>query len=113
LPGHAKRRNGGPTKLLLREACRDLIPESLASRPKTGFSLPIDRWMHGPLRESCEASIDAAADSGVLDRGEVRAIWRDFLESRHNVHWIRPMTLVALGAYLRHNLAGSRALSDV
>jgi asparagine synthase (glutamine-hydrolysing) len=113
LPGHAKRRNGGPTKLLLREACRDLIPESLANRPKTGFSLPIDRWMHGPLRESCEASIDAAADSGVLDRGEVRAIWRDFLESRHNVHWIRPMTLVALGAYLRHNLAGPRALSDV
>ena len=100
LPGHAKVQNGGPTKFLLREACRDLIPESLANRPKTGFCLPIDRWMHGPLRESCDASIAAAAESGVLDAREVRSIWGDFLESPTNVHWIRPMTLVAFGSYL-------------
>ncbi len=109
LPGKSKMPSGRPTKYLLREACRDLIPEPLASRPKTGFCLPIARWMHGPVRESCEASIDAAAGSGVLDAREVRLIWQDFLASSSNVHWIRPMTLVALGAYLRNSSTTSEA----
>jgi len=111
LPGTAKTRAGAPAKYLLREACRDLIPESLANRPKSGFSLPIDRWMHGPLRDSCSESVEAAADSGVFDPVEVRAFWRDFLESSQNVHWTRPMTLVALGAYLRNSRSGQTAIS--
>lgn len=112
LPGNVKMPSGRPTKFLLREACRDLIPDSLANRPKTGFCLPIARWMHGPVRESCEASIDAAARSGVLDAREVQSIWRDFLASSSNVHWIRPMTLVALGAYLRNGATTSDAVAN-
>ena len=105
LPERIKTHPGGPTKLLLRQAMKGLIPDSLLNRPKTGFCLPIDRWMHGALRDSCQASIDYLAGAGVLDAREVRSQWAEFLASAANVHWIRPMTLVALGSYLR-NISG-------
>jgi asparagine synthase (glutamine-hydrolysing) len=100
LPVGAKFRRGASLKSLLREACRDLIPDPLINRPKTGFTLPVDRWMHGPLRESCEACIRAAADSGVLAPEGVRALWAEFIGSEAHVHWVRPMTLIAVGNYL-------------
>jgi asparagine synthase (glutamine-hydrolysing) len=102
LPERLKTRPGGPTKYLLREALRGLLPDTLLSRPKTGFCLPIDRWMHGPLRDSCQAAIDYLAGNGPLDSGEVRSLWNDFLASSANVHWVRPMALVALGSYLQN-----------
>ena len=105
LPEQLKTRPGGPTKVLLRAAMKGLIPDSLLERPKTGFCLPIDRWMHGPLRDSCQAGIDYLAGTGLLDAREVRNEWEEFLASSANVHWIRPMALVALGSYLR-NVSG-------
>lgn len=100
LPAGAKSGRGRPLKWLLRQACADLIPAALIQRRKTGFSLPIDRWMHGPLRDSCEACIDAAATCGVLDPTGVRELWAEFTRSSSHAHWVRPMTLIALGNYL-------------
>ena len=43
-------------KLLLREACRDLIPPEIDARPKTGFGVPLDSWfrkeLNGMLKET-------------------------------------------------------------
>lgn len=100
LPVEVKTRRGRPLKWLLREACADLIPAELIQRRKTGFSLPIDRWMHGVLRDSCEACVDAAAECGLLDAGGVRQLWAEFISSQTHAHWVRPMTIVALGNYL-------------
>jgi asparagine synthase (glutamine-hydrolysing) len=99
LPARSKV-SGDITKWLLRESCRDLIPSSVAGRAKTGFSLPIDRWMHDGLRDSCQHGVEVLAGHGVLDPAEVRNIWDDFIGSSRNAHWTRPMTLVALGKYL-------------
>ena len=100
LPAGAKSGRGRPLKWLLRQACGDLIPAALIQRRKTGFSLPIDRWMHGPLRDSCEACIDVAATCGVLDPTGVRELWAEVIGSSSHAHWVRPMTLIALGNYL-------------
>lgn len=100
LPAGVKSGRGRPLKWLLRQACADLIPAALIQRRKTGFSLPIDRWMHGPLRDSCEACIDVAATCGVLDPRGVRELWAEFVSSSAHGHWVRPMTLIALGNYL-------------
>jgi asparagine synthase (glutamine-hydrolysing) len=100
LPTAVKWRKGAPPKGLLRQACQDLIPADLLNRPKTGFTLPVDRWMHGPLRESCEAYISVAAECGVLDPEGVQSLWSEFVRSEAHVHWVRPMTLIALGNYL-------------
>jgi asparagine synthase (glutamine-hydrolysing) len=50
LPSHMKVR-GGTTKWLLRRAYRDFLPRGAASRPKKGFSVPVDAWFRGGLNE--------------------------------------------------------------
>ena len=41
---------GGKPKGLLRQVAADLLPASIAARPKRGFALPVGRWFRGPLR---------------------------------------------------------------
>ena len=36
-------------KYILREACRDLLPDEIDARPKTGFGVPLDSWFRGEL----------------------------------------------------------------
>jgi len=43
--------DGGRTKAILRDAFKDLIPEEIDRRPKTGFGVPLDAWFRGELRE--------------------------------------------------------------
>lgn len=48
LPGRYKIR-GSQTKVLLRQATSDLIPEAIRRKPKHGFAVPLDEWFRGPL----------------------------------------------------------------
>lgn len=46
-----RHKNDGRTgKIVLREALARRIPRSLFERPKKGFSIPLGRWLEGPLR---------------------------------------------------------------
>lgn len=45
-----KLRNG-TTKFLLKKILYQYLPESLFNRPKWGFSVPMGKWMKGPLKE--------------------------------------------------------------
>jgi asparagine synthase (glutamine-hydrolysing) len=49
MPSSLKLR-GWQTKALLRHAVRDLVPQSILTRPKMGFPVPIGRWLAGPFR---------------------------------------------------------------
>lgn len=48
IPGRV-RLHGGKTKALMRDAVRDLVPESIMNRGKMGFPVPIGRWLAGPF----------------------------------------------------------------
>lgn len=48
LPESIKWRNG-VGKYVLKEAAKDLLPNDFFTRKKTGFTLPISRWMYGDL----------------------------------------------------------------
>ncbi len=100
LPRAVRAPPGAATKHLLRAACGDLIPKALLTRPKTGFTLPIDRWMRGPMRDSCEAAVKAAASGGILQASAVQDSWRRFTAPGSKVLWTRVMPLVSLGNYL-------------
>jgi asparagine synthase (glutamine-hydrolysing) len=41
--------SGNATKVILREAFDDLLPEMVKSAPKRGFGVPIDAWFRGEL----------------------------------------------------------------
>jgi asparagine synthase (glutamine-hydrolysing) len=71
----ASRFEDGQGKRLLRHIARRLLPESIAARPKHGFSVPIEDWLRGPLRELA-GDVFASEGSGVFRAAELRR-WRD------------------------------------
>jgi asparagine synthase (glutamine-hydrolysing) len=100
LPRAVRSPAGSSPKHLLKQAFGDLIPPPLLERPKTGFTLPIDRWMRGAMREPCAAAIESAAGCGILDPAAVRGLWSRFTAPGSRMLWTRVMPLVSLGACL-------------
>lgn len=41
----------GDKKHILKDIAYDYIPKELLERPKVGFSVPLDQWLRGPLKE--------------------------------------------------------------
>jgi asparagine synthase (glutamine-hydrolysing) len=74
---------GGAGKWILRQVLYRRVPAPLVERPKMGFSVPIDRWLRGPLRKWAEPLIspEGLAASG-LDPRPVRVAWGDLLDGR-------------------------------
>ncbi len=58
LPGRLKRRDG-TGKWILREAIRGLVPDSVLTQPKHGFSVPIGSWLRGELRHRIDTLMGA------------------------------------------------------
>ncbi len=100
LPRRVRAPKGTRPKHLLRRALADRLPASVFDRPKKGFGLPMNDWMFGPLRDQCEAAIDAVATCPLMDGAAVRRTWDFFSQQRKHIYWSRPLTLVALGSYL-------------
>ncbi len=48
---HRYKYASGDKKHILKEIAYDYIPKALLDRPKTGFGVPIDKWLRGPLKE--------------------------------------------------------------
>lgn len=67
---------GGTRKYLLRKLAYRHIPPSILDRPKMGFSVPMARWLRGPLRSWAEERISnrALCERGLLDHSALRAL---------------------------------------
>ncbi len=87
LPMGIKRRDGR-AKWVLRQVLRRYVPASLFERPKQGFSVPLDAWLRGPLREWAEAMIapQRLAREGFFDPVRVREAWEAHLHGHRRFH---------------------------
>ena len=76
----------GRGKWLLRQVLYQHVPAALIDRPKTGFSIPIDSWLRGPLRSwACDLlSSDRLRRQGLFDVGRVETRLREHVSGRHD-----------------------------
>jgi asparagine synthase (glutamine-hydrolysing) len=68
--------HGGMTKIIFRDAVRDLFPDGFLDRPKMGFSAPIAEWLRGELRPECDRMLGHGplAENGWLRPQAVREL---------------------------------------
>ena len=77
---------GSVGKWITRELLYKHVPRELVDRPKQGFSVPLDNWLRGPLRDWAEDLLAprGLAESGVLDITHVQGRWSEHLSGRRN-----------------------------
>ncbi|GEO80985.1 asparagine synthase (glutamine-hydrolyzing) [Pararhodospirillum oryzae] len=70
--------HGGRGKAVLRRVLARYVPPALTDRPKTGFGVPLDAWLRGPLRAWAGELLDPQAlkASGLVDPDLVAGWWR-------------------------------------
>lgn len=100
LPGSVKLPSGRADKALLRRAFPDVLRPVLTSQAKRGFHLPLRRWMKGPLRDHCEASLSTLKASGLVRARGVDEAWNGYLREPESPIWSRAWALCVLGAWL-------------
>lgn len=94
----------GRKSILRRIGLRGLDP-ALFERPKSGFVLPFDHWIHRGLRRSMDETLrdrGAVAAAG-LQPEQVERLWRAFLEGARGVYWSRIWALYVLVRWSARN----------
>ncbi len=76
----------GHSKFVLRKMLYKHVPKELIERPKMGFSIPLDSWLRGPLREWAECLLDERRirKEGFFDPLLIRKKWLEHISGRYN-----------------------------
>ncbi len=92
--------HGGTTKRLLREILGHYLPRHLYERPKMGFSVPLDQWLRGALREWATAMLESSVFYNMFpfSQGKTRTLWNAY-QSGTNPSANEMWSLVILGAW--------------
>ena len=79
---------GGSGKYLLRRLANRYLPDEIANRPKQGFTVPIDRWLRGPLKEWVGERLEdhKLYDRFPLDRNQVLKLFDLHLSGQRDTH---------------------------
>ncbi|HEU5131870.1 MAG TPA: asparagine synthase (glutamine-hydrolyzing) [Pyrinomonadaceae bacterium] len=92
------------TKRILLDVAKDLLPRGFDTRPKTGFSMPFNSWLKGPLRDVlCETlSEQTVAKRGLLDAQAVAGVRDQFFSGVGD--WPQPWLLMMIELWSREVL---------
>lgn len=82
---------GGTGKWALKQILYKYVPKPLLDRPKTGFGVPVDHWLRGPLRDWAEALLDEhkLSQQGLFNVATVKKYWHEHLSGGRN--WQYPL----------------------
>jgi asparagine synthase (glutamine-hydrolysing) len=85
LPPEFKVRDG-QGKWLVRQVLDRHVPRELIDRPKTGFGIPLDDWLRGPLKSWASDLLtdDRLRRQGWFDTDRVQSVWTEHLQGHHN-----------------------------
>ncbi len=76
----------GQGKWILRQVLYKYVPKELVERPKSGFGIPIDSWLRGPLREWAEALLDETRlrQEEFFNPQPIHEKWAEHLSGKRN-----------------------------
>ena len=80
---HNLKYENGNEKRILKDIAYDYIPRELLDRPKVGFSVPLDKWLRGPLRGQLIDMMDRdfLIRQGIFEDEYVPVMIRDYLST--------------------------------
>jgi asparagine synthase (glutamine-hydrolysing) len=88
------------SKRLFRRAIKGIVPESVLSRPKQGFEVPLGRWFRGPLRHRIEALRNPSPElRQYVDVGAIRRVVFEHMIGRRD-HGAMLWSLMVLDCWL-------------
>jgi asparagine synthase (glutamine-hydrolysing) len=75
----------GQNKWILRQVLYRYVPREMIERPKSGFGIPLDSWLRGPLREWAEEFLNERRlrEGGFFDPAPIRKMWREHLTGKY------------------------------
>ncbi len=73
----------GVKKRILKDIAYDYIPQKLLDRPKVGFSVPLDKWLRGALKEQLTdmCDMDFLKRQGIFDADYVHSFLQKYLRT--------------------------------
>ncbi len=82
----ALRVRNGVGKWILKELLSRHVPRQLTDRPKTGFGIPVDAWLRGPLRDWAETLLNEVRlrHEGFFNPTPIRQKWLEHVSGRRN-----------------------------
>lgn len=85
LPLKLKMKNG-EGKWPLKQVLYKHVPKEMIDRPKMGFSIPLDEWLRGPLKEWAYELIkpDRLQEEGFFDPKVIQRYWNEHQSRTHN-----------------------------
>ena len=88
LPWNFKDDNGNQ-KRILKDIAYEYIPKELLDRPKMGFSIPLDKWMRGPLKDRiCDwINRDFLVRQGIFEPNETIKFVSEYLKNGNQGKW--------------------------
>ncbi len=97
----------GVSKLPLRDAAQGLVPKEVIDRPKSGFGGPVRGWFRGKRSTGLRERVEAAADTGLVDRSSARRIFENAATGRQDAA-LAGWAVACLHAWHREHVAGAR-----
>lgn len=109
LPSHYKIHRG-EGKAIFKQAFEPLLPHDVLYRPKMGFSVPLARWLRGPLAQRLRASVlsPRMLDSGFFRPATLQTLVNQHLGGQHD-HADALWALIMFDAFLRVDAGESGA----
>lgn len=80
---HSFKYEKGVKKRILKDIAYDYIPRELLDRPKTGFAVPLDKWLRGPFREQLTdmVNVNFLRNQGLFDADYTAATVLKYLQT--------------------------------